>query len=90
LKTVHVWVTGSVQDVGFRYFTNRNAKELGIKGWIRNTEDGKVEAVFQGDENNIQRMIELCRHGPSSSHVKDIKIVESDENKIYDDFSIRY
>ncbi|MBN2102090.1 MAG: acylphosphatase [Candidatus Aenigmarchaeota archaeon] len=86
MKTVHVLVSGIVQDVGFRYFTSKNAKNLGIGGWVQNTPDRKVEAVFQGEEADVDKMVELCRKGPSSAHVKDVRITEETNNVVYDGF----
>lgn len=70
MKRVHVFISGKVQGVFFRAFVSRHAFELNLKGWVRNTEDGKVEAVFEGDEEKIREMLELCNKGPSGAKVE--------------------
>ncbi len=87
MRQVHVFISGFVQGVGFRYFIKSNAKRLGLKGWVKNLSDGRVEAVLQpsagsgqeGDEK-IKQMIELCNKGPFLSEVKDL-VVEQEEGK---------
>lgn len=66
----HVFISGVVQGVGFRFFVESNAKSLGLTGWVRNTEDGGVEAVFCGEKKIIEKMIDLCRQGPFLAVVK--------------------
>lgn len=62
-------VRGRVQQVGFRDWTVRHAKALGITGWVRNRRDGSVEIHAVGDEDAIDRLIEACREGPALSRV---------------------
>lgn len=72
LIRAHVIVSGTVQGVGYRYSTMREAKQRGITGWVRNLPDGRVEAVFEGTEENVREMISWCNQGPPASVVKDI------------------
>jgi len=72
MKQAHVFISGTVQGVGYRQFVRSNARKLGLIGWVRNTEDGGVEAVFQGKEDIIEDMIGICRQGPFLSEVKHI------------------
>ena len=60
MKRVKIKIFGVVQGVGFRYFTFRNAKNLGLKGYVKNLEDGSVEALFEGENEKIKKMLELC------------------------------
>ncbi len=69
----HVVISGLVQGVSFRSFVKTNADELGLKGWVRNMEDRRVEAVFEGDREAIERMLELCRRGPLGARVTGLK-----------------
>jgi acylphosphatase len=86
----HVLISGRVQGVFFRASTKQKAEQLGVKGWVRNTSDGRVEAVFQGNEDSVKEMIKWCHNGPSLSRVDNIDIEEKQiSNKLYD-FSIRY
>jgi len=70
---VHVWVSGHVQGVSFRYYTKEQAEDLDVNGWIKNLPDGKVEAVFEGEESAVNQMIEFCRHGSTGAHVNDVQ-----------------
>ena len=76
LRTVRVRIAGRVQGVGYRYWTERVAGELGLCGWVRNRRDGSVEAVFSGTPDAVAEMVERCRDGPSSAKVASIDVVE--------------
>jgi acylphosphatase len=73
---VRVRIEGSVQGVGFRYWTERVASELGLSGWVRNRRDGSVEALFCGPREDVALMLERCRDGPRSARVAAVEIVE--------------
>lgn len=79
--TCHVLISGFVQGIGFRTFVKKHAVELGLTGWVKNTEDGKVEAVFVGPKAKIDNMIKLCRKGPFLAQVRDVKVGWSKEDK---------
>ncbi|MDX9971870.1 MAG: acylphosphatase [FCB group bacterium] len=68
-ERLHVVIDGRVQGVGFRYSTYRQALTLGLSGWVRNLEDGRVEADFEGPRVALEQMLEWCRRGPSFSKV---------------------
>jgi acylphosphatase len=70
---VHVWIRGRVQGVFFRAEARARAESLGLAGWIRNAEDGSVEAVFEGDEERVRSMVEWCRRGPAGARVEDVE-----------------
>jgi acylphosphatase len=71
------WVlSGLVQGVGFRWYAARRASELGLKGWVRNLPDGRVEAVASGDPASLARFEELLRIGPRSARVTGVEKVE--------------
>ena len=72
-KAVHVVVHGRVQGVGFRAFVEREATALGLSGWVRNLRDGTVEAVFSGDDDEVDAMLDACRRGPPGSRVARIE-----------------
>ncbi len=61
MLTAHVFISGSVQGVGYRGFVKSNAQKLGLTGWVRNTEDGGVEVTLQGEKEKIERLVELCK-----------------------------
>ena len=71
---VHVIVSGRVQGVFFRYETKKEALKRGVKGWVRNLPTGEVEAVFEGEKEDVEEMIKFCRKGPPLAKVKDVKV----------------
>lgn len=77
-KSVHVTITGRVQAVGFRAWTERNAAELELDGWVRNRRDGSVEAVFCGAGDAVDEMLARCRSGPAGARVADVRVAEED------------
>ncbi len=72
MRRVSVKIFGQVQGVCFRDFIYKHATELNLTGWVKNSDDGAVEAVFEGDEENLKKMIGLCGQGPSYSRVDKI------------------
>lgn len=71
---IHVYISGRVQGVGYRYSTYTQALKIGIKGWVRNIYDGRVEAIFEGEEEVVEKMLEWCKNGPPMSYVSDIEL----------------
>lgn len=72
-----VVVNGEVQGVFFRDSTEQEARSQGVSGWVANRDDGAVEAVFEGDSDAVENMVEWCRSGPSSASVDSVE--SSDE-----------
>jgi acylphosphatase len=70
----HVFINGRVQGVFFRQSTQLKAQSLGVKGWIRNLFDGRVEAVFEGDKSQVEILVDYCRHGPPAARVENIEV----------------
>jgi acylphosphatase len=86
----HWFVIGAVQGVGFRAFTYEAARDLKLKGWVRNLTDGRVEIVAEGGEKDVARLLERVRKGPPSSKVKDVAVGKADEKeKLAGEFEIR-
>ena len=74
MKRARVVVRGSVQGVFFRTETRDRARSLGVAGWVRNVPDGTVEAVFEGNDEKVDSMVEWCRRGPSGAGVDDVEV----------------
>ncbi len=74
MKCVKILINGIVQGVFFRAFTQNEARKLGIAGYVRNTEGGKVEVVANGDEEHIEKFIEILRKGPIGARISNIEI----------------
>jgi acylphosphatase len=71
-------VSGRVQGVFFRDTARRRAEAAGVSGWIRNRPDGAVEAVFEGDPERVEEMVEFCRHGPSRAEVAKVEVIDEE------------
>lgn len=67
-------ISGRVQGVFFRGTTRRRATSLGVSGWVRNLPDGRVEAVFEGPEDDVRNMISWCHSGPRSARVESVDV----------------
>ena len=79
---VRVIIAGRVQGVGYRYWTVAEAERLGLDGWVRNREDGTVEALFAGPAAAVRDMIVACRTGPRFAAVADIAEFAADPPEI--------
>ncbi|WP_449240547.1 acylphosphatase [Desulfoscipio gibsoniae] len=73
----HVFISGRVQGVYYRDYTRREAEKLGIKGWVRNLPDGRVEAVFEGPEDAVENMVAWCYQGSPRSEVIKVEVAKS-------------
>jgi acylphosphatase len=71
-----VWVRGVVQGVFFRESARREAERLGLRGWVRNLPDGRVEAVFEGPAADVETAVAWCRHGPPAARVDHVEAIE--------------
>ena len=70
----HVFVSGRVQGVFFRQNTKRQAQSQAVKGWVRNLDDGRVEATFEGEESAVKALVDFCRKGPKGASVTNITV----------------
>jgi acylphosphatase len=85
-----VLISGIVQGVCFRAFTRDAAARAGVTGWVRNLPDGRVEAVFEGPEADVESVISRCRTGSPGSLVEKVHVSEEPYKGEYDDFSISF
>ena len=85
----HVFFSGRVQGVFFRAFTRDNARKLGVSGWVRNLPDGRVEAVFEGPREKVEKLIYLCRYEHPHARVDSVE-VEYEEPQGLKGFEVRY
>lgn len=97
LKQAHLYIKGDVIGVGFRAWTKIQAKIIGVSGWVRNNFshpdifgiNGGVEALIQGDEEKVKKMIEVLKKGPPVSRVDEVEVIWQDVKEIYENFEIR-
>ncbi len=85
---LHIIIYGIVQGVGYRYSTYKKALQLGLTGWVRNRNDGSVEAMFEGPHEKLEEMLSWCWKGPSLAHVSDIQVKWEEGDKEYTSFEI--
>jgi len=90
MKRMHVFVSGRVQGVFFRAHTRETALSLKLTGWVRNTDDGRVEAVFEGKDEDVEIMMEWCKKGPPYSIVKHVDARKELPTGEFRDFQITY
>jgi acylphosphatase len=86
----HVYVEGRVQGVFFRQNTRRQAQSHGVFGWVKNLDDGRVEAVFEGEEEAVKAVVEFCRVGPKGASVTGVDVNWEPYRGEFSVFSIAY
>ncbi|GBF34296.1 acylphosphate phosphohydrolase [Desulfocucumis palustris] len=89
MQRKHVLISGRVQGVYFRVYTREAAVGFGLRGWVRNLPDGRVEAVFEGEEQAIEKMLEWCWKGSPSSRVDKVEIIDGPYRGEFADFVIK-
>lgn len=86
----HVLVSGRVQGVFFRSETRYEASRRNVSGWVRNTRDGRVEVVFEGEKGDVEKLIDFCRRGPSGARVTKVDVRWEEYTGEFRGFRIRY
>jgi acylphosphatase len=87
---VKVIVKGIVQGVNFRYYSQRQAAKFNVSGWVKNLPDGSVAAVFEGDEQDVEAMVQWCRRGPPSAHVTELIAQPEEYRGEFSSFSVKF
>ena len=84
----HIYVSGRVQGVFFRWHTKEEADKHGVKGWVRNLPDGRVEALLEGEKEAVEAVIEFCRRGPPLARVEKVEVQWEPYKGEYEKFRI--
>ncbi len=84
----HVYVSGRVQGVFFRYETRKEAVKRNVKGWVRNLPDGRVEAVFEGEKEDVEKLIDFCHKGPPLAKVEKVEVFWEEYKGEFKDFKL--
>ncbi|MBL4804778.1 MAG: acylphosphatase [Alphaproteobacteria bacterium] len=87
--TKHLRIYGRVQGVSYRYWTQTTAHGLDLSGWVRNCNDGSVEAMVHGPEKTVQDLITACNDGPPMAEVEKIDVKDSADDEWFDGFEIK-
>lgn len=87
-KRIHLVVRGRVKDVYFRASTQREAKRLGLTGWVKNRHDGSVELIAEGEEDQVKDLLAWAQHGPSTARVDKVDTRWRSYTGEYTDFRI--
>ncbi|MDJ0552932.1 MAG: acylphosphatase [Microcoleaceae cyanobacterium MO_207.B10] len=74
MTRAHVFISGKVQGVGYRFYTLEKALKMSVNGTVKNLSDGRVEAIFEGSKESVEKMIKWCEQGPTYAVVKDVKV----------------
>ena len=90
MKQIHVFITGRVQGVFFRQSTRVMAIKNNVNGWVRNLDDGRVEIIAQGEEQDIDNLSNWCRTGPANSRVDEFELQEESIAQEFENFEVRY
>lgn len=90
MERLHILISGRVQGVFFRAHTEETAKSLGLTGWVRNTENGDVETVAEGNHDQLEQFLQWCRNGPPSARVTTIRERWQPATGEFAGFGIRY
>ena len=84
-----ILIEGRLQNINFRYYTQQQAKTLGLQGFVRNLSDGRTEIEVQGNEEKVEQMLEWCQQEPHSSFIKRILFRYDETVDRYTDFTVR-
>ena len=87
---VMITITGAVQGVNFRHFTQQSALRHDVKGWVRNLPSGAVQGCFEGEEMDVMTLVDWCRTGPSRARVDEVKIEKGEFSGEFKVFEIRH
>jgi acylphosphatase len=90
LKSLHAFVEGRVQGVGYRAWTRKKARELSLKGYVRNLPDGRVEVYAEGEEELLRKLLDSLYEGPFFAKVKSVNYSFGQPRGEYEDFVILY
>lgn len=89
LVAIHVYISGRVQGVNYRYSTVQQAQKLGLTGWVKNLYDGRVEALFEGEEEIVEKMLSWCHEGPPMAYVTKVETFKKEYTGEFNTFSVR-
>ena len=90
IARLHIVIEGIVQGVFYRASTIEESSKLDLTGWVKNCPDGRVEAVFEGNTDKIEKILEWCKEGPPGAVVRNVETIWEQATGDYDSFTIKY
>ncbi len=87
---VRLFISGTVQGVSYRASTQEQARKRDVVGWVRNLQDGRVEALAQGSKDKVEELVAWCRRGPPAAKVEKVEVTFEDVNDEFKTFEVRY
>jgi len=90
MKQIIITIYGRVQGVFFRDGVKREADKLNLVGWTRNTPEGTVEVLAEGEEENLKKLLDYCKEGPKFAKVEEVKVKWSEASGEFNEFMIKY
>ena len=90
MRRVKVKIHGKVQGISFRAFVRNHAKKLNLNGFVKNLDDGTAEAVFEGEDKSIEKILELCKKGSLLTNVNNLDVIEEEFKNEFEDFQVLY
>jgi acylphosphatase len=88
MARAHLWISGNVQGVNFRYYLSEQARMHSVGGWARNLPDGRVEAVLEGIDKDVDTVVDWCSEGPPSATVTDLEVARDEELENLTEFDL--
>lgn len=90
IQRLHIYIAGRVQGVFYRDWTRRSAQELGLKGWVKNLPDRRVEAVFEGPKSGLEQILRRCHDGPGPARVDHVDAIWEKATGEFKTFKVIY
>jgi len=87
---VRLFISGTVQGVSYRASTQEQARKRDVVGWVRNLQDGRVEALAQGSKDKVEELVAWCRRGPPAAKVEKVEATVEEVNDVFKTFEVRY
>ena len=89
-KRLHIYYSGTVQGIGFRFTAERVAINLGLRGWVRNLFDGRVEVVSEGEESDLVDFLNKIKNGPMKHYITGAQVTWQEATGEFTDFTVRF
>jgi acylphosphatase len=90
MKRYHIYVSGIVQGVGFRWYAQKIGNRVGVSGWVKNLPDGRVEIVVEGEHEKVERFIKELKEGYLGENIREIEKIEEEYKGEFKRFEIRF